>query len=112
MAGLTLGDYLLWNSSVGGGGGVLAIISGLALLPLMLATAWLLALALARALARSARPRSRRPLRAAGLTRHAAAPRVTRVRADGLRVEGLHADAETHGANASAATSSSGKIAA
>ena len=112
MAGLTLGDYLLWNSSVGGGSSVLAFISGLSLVPLALATAWLLVLTLARALARSTRPRTRRPLQAATRTRSAAAPHLARLRADGLRAGALHADADAESAHATAATASSRKIAA
>jgi hypothetical protein len=112
VAGLTLGDYLLWNSSVGGGSSVLAFISGLSLVPLALATAWLLALTLARALARSTRPRTQRPRHAATRARRAAAPRVARLRAGGLRAGALHADTDAESAHATAATASSRKIAA
>ena len=112
MAGLTLGDYLLWNSSVGGGSSILAFVSGLSLVPLALATAWLLALALARALARGTRPRTQRPRQAATRTRRAAAPHLTRLRTDGLRSGTLHADADAENAQATAATASSRKIAA
>ena len=112
MAGLTLGDYLLWNSSVGGGSSVLAFVSGLTLLPLALATAWLLVLTLARALARSTRPRTQRPRHAATRTRRAAAPRVARLGAGGLRTGALHADTDAESAHATAATASSRKIAA
>jgi hypothetical protein len=112
VAGLALGDYLLWNSSLDGGSSVLAFVSGLTLLPLILATAWLLALTLARALARSTRPRDRRPLQAAGRARGAPAPRVTRLRADGLHAGALSADADAESAQATAATASSGKLAA
>jgi len=107
VAGLTLGDYLLWNSSVGGGSSVLAMISGLTLLPLVLATAWLLALTLARALARSTRLRTQRPRPATMRTRSSAAPRIA-----SLRAGALSADADVENAQATAATASPGKLAA
>jgi hypothetical protein len=52
---LTLGDYLLWNWSLNGNHDVLALVSGLTLPPLVIACLWLLALTLARLLARSTR---------------------------------------------------------
>jgi hypothetical protein len=117
VAGLALGDYLLWNSSVGGGSSILAFVSGLSLVPLALATAWLLVLTLARALARSTRPRTQRPRHAATHVRGPAAPRVMRLRADGLPTGSLRAgalltDADAEKAQATAATASSRKIAA
>ena len=102
MSGLALGDYLLWNWSLGGGHDVLAIVSGLSLLPLVLATAWLLALSLARALARTPRPRlPRRALSASRASTSRLAPLPDAV---------LHADAAAPGA--SATTASSSKLAA
>jgi hypothetical protein len=55
VCGLTFGDYLLWNWSLNSNHDVLALISGLTLPPLGVACVWLLALSLARLLARSAR---------------------------------------------------------
>jgi len=64
VAGLTLGDYLLWNWSLSGHHDVLAVAAGLTLPPLALATLALLALSALRVLARRARsialPRPRR----------------------------------------------------
>ena len=54
VTGLTVADYLLWNWSLGGNHEVIALVSGLTLPPLALATLWLLALALGRLVARSA----------------------------------------------------------
>jgi hypothetical protein len=53
--GLTVGDYLLWNWSLGANHDVLALVSGLTLPPLAVACLWLLALSLARLLARMTR---------------------------------------------------------
>ena len=53
VAGLTFGDYLLWNWSLNHNRDVLAVVSGLTLPPLVLASLWLLALTLARLTARS-----------------------------------------------------------
>jgi hypothetical protein len=55
VAGLALGDYLLWNWSLNSGHDVLALVSGLTLPPLAVACVWLLALTLARLLAHTAR---------------------------------------------------------
>ncbi|MHB1539534.1 MAG: hypothetical protein ACYCUM_14525 [Solirubrobacteraceae bacterium] len=46
---LAASDYLLWNSSSEGNGAMLAVISGLALVPLLLALLWLVLLTLVRA---------------------------------------------------------------
>jgi hypothetical protein len=54
VAGLTLGDYLLWNWSLNGNHDVLALVSGLTLPPLALACVVLLALSLARLISDSA----------------------------------------------------------
>ena len=54
VSGLTIGDYLLWNWSLNANHAVIALISGLTLPPLALATLWLLALSLARLVARAA----------------------------------------------------------
>ena len=55
VAGLTLGDYLLWNWSLSGDHDVLAMAAGLTLPPLALATLSLLVLSLLRVAARRAR---------------------------------------------------------
>lgn len=55
FSGLTVGDYLLWNWSLSGNHEVIALVSGLTLPPLIVACLWLLAMSLARLLARSAR---------------------------------------------------------
>jgi hypothetical protein len=68
FSGLTFGDYVLWNWSLNSNLGVLALVAGLTLPPLALASLWLLGLAAARLLARTARrPRSARARRRARL---------------------------------------------
>jgi hypothetical protein len=60
VSALTLGDYLLWNWSLGAGHDVLAVVSGLTLPPLAIAFVWLAAMSVARLLANStARSRER-----------------------------------------------------
>jgi len=82
VAGLTLGDYLLWNWSLSGNHDVLAMAAGLTLPPLALATLALLALSLLRVLARRARsialpgPRRRAAAPAAHAPRRLHAPRA------------------------------------
>jgi hypothetical protein len=70
VSGLTVGDYLLWNWSLNGNHDVLALVSGLTLLPLAVAALWLLALTIASLIASSARRPAaqarRRAARAAG----------------------------------------------
>jgi hypothetical protein len=68
VSGLTLGDYLLWNWSLSDGHDVLALVSGLTLPPLAIACVWLLAVSLARLLARSTR---RSPVHAGRRRAHA-----------------------------------------
>jgi hypothetical protein len=55
VSGLTFCDYLLWNWSLNHNHDVLALVSGLTLPPLAVATVWLLLLGFARLLARLAR---------------------------------------------------------
>jgi hypothetical protein len=55
FSGLTLSDYLLWNWSLSANRDVLALVSGLTLPPLAAASVWLLALSVARLVARSSR---------------------------------------------------------
>ena len=60
VALLALGDYLLWNWSLSANHDVLALVSGMTLIPLLIALAWLVVLAVARLIARTAqRPRAR-----------------------------------------------------
>jgi hypothetical protein len=103
IAGLTLGDYLLWNWSLSGNHDVLAMAAGLTLPPLALATLALLALTLLRAVIRRARsvalPGPRR--RAAARTVHA--PR---------RLHASRATARVAGEVPSQASPSSRKLAA
>jgi hypothetical protein len=51
---LAVGDYLLWNWSLGGSHDVLALVSGLTLVLLVIALFWLVALSVGRLLARIA----------------------------------------------------------
>jgi hypothetical protein len=60
VLGLTVGDYLLWNWSLNGGHDVMALVSGLTLPPLALASLWVLAVGAARLLALTARRPSKR----------------------------------------------------
>ena len=55
VSAITLGDYLLWNWSLKGDHGVLALIAGLTLPPLALACLWLLTLSLAHVIANAVR---------------------------------------------------------
>jgi len=58
VLGLTVGDYLLWNWSLGGNHDVIALASGLTLPPLALASLWLLAVTVGRTLGRLTSRRS------------------------------------------------------
>jgi hypothetical protein len=61
VSALTVGDYLLWNWSLNANHAAIALVSGLTLPPLGLATLWLAAVLVARLLARTARrPGARR----------------------------------------------------
>ncbi len=51
VALLALCDYLLWNWSLSANHDILALVSGMTLIPLLLALAWLLVLAVAHLLA-------------------------------------------------------------
>jgi hypothetical protein len=55
VSGLTLGDYLLWNWSLGRSHDVLALVSGLTLPPLAVVFVSLIVLVVARLIAGSAR---------------------------------------------------------
>jgi hypothetical protein len=63
-SGLTLGDYLLWNWSLNSNHDVLALVAGLTLPPLAIACLWLLALSVARLIARYPRRPARQVRRA------------------------------------------------
>ena len=79
VSGLTIGDYLLWNWSLNHHHDVLALISGLTLPPLAIACLWLLALNLARLLARTTRrSRGGRPARGGPLAQPGAGRRMDR----------------------------------
>jgi hypothetical protein len=57
---LALCDYLLWNWSLSTNHDILALVSGMTLIPLLIALAWLLVIAVARLIALAAqRPRAR-----------------------------------------------------
>jgi hypothetical protein len=55
VSGLTVADYLLWNWSLNSNHDVLALVSGLTLPPLAVASLWLLSLAVARLIAHAVR---------------------------------------------------------
>ena len=81
---LALGDYVLWNWSVGANHDVVALVAGMTLIPLLIALTWLVVVAVARLLAHAAqRPRAE-PGRCAwgcsrsGCPRRWALPRVAR----------------------------------
>jgi hypothetical protein len=57
VAALAGGDYLLWTWSSSGASSIVALISGLALAPLILALIWLATAAVARRLFVPAKPR-------------------------------------------------------
>jgi hypothetical protein len=67
VSALTVGDYVLWNWSLGANHEVVALVCGLTLPPLGIAFVWLAVLSAARLVARSAlgaRERARRDLQA------------------------------------------------
>jgi hypothetical protein len=55
VSALTLGDYLVWDWSLGGNHDVFALVSGLTLPPLLIALLWLAVLTVTRVLAGTAR---------------------------------------------------------
>lgn len=112
VSGLTLGDYALWNWSLGGGNAVLAIISGLTLVPLVVTTAWLFALNLARLLARSARVRPHSRLAGRPAPRRRRTTGEVQANLTALRASALRGEAVEDGAQTAVATASSDKLAA
>jgi hypothetical protein len=93
VCGLTVGDYLLWIWSLNGNHEVLALVSGLTLPPLALASLWLLAIGAARLLAASGR---RSAVRAAARRRRT---RLGRTSADGAPVDEQPSSATSAGAS-------------
>jgi hypothetical protein len=70
FSGLTVADYLLWNWSLNSNHDVLALVSGLTLPPLAVASLWLLSLTVARLIAHLARrPTGRTGRRAVAIGR-------------------------------------------
>jgi len=119
VSGLALGDYLLWNWSLAGGHGVLALVSGLTLPPLALACVWLLTLNLVRLIARSTqrsrvRAGGRRSAERRDPGRRTRASRAAPGREDPATGSPATAPAATAAASSSsaAAATSSGKLAA
>ncbi len=105
---LALGDYMLWNWSVGASHDVVALVAGVTLIPLLIALAWLVVVAVARLLAHVAqRPRaSGAGARAAAAGRGARAggrPRRSRVRVSTTSTAGARAVAATGAPTTSAA---------
>jgi hypothetical protein len=66
---LAVGDYLLWNWSLGGSHDVLALVSGLTLVLLAIALFWLVALSVGRLLARVAQRQPSRQTASTAATR-------------------------------------------
>jgi hypothetical protein len=60
VLGLTVGDYLLWNWSLSGSHDMVALVSGLTLPPLVLASLWVLAVGATQLLALTAQRRAKR----------------------------------------------------
>ncbi|HEV3322373.1 MAG TPA: hypothetical protein VG147_09320 [Solirubrobacteraceae bacterium] len=64
---LALGDYLLWNWSLGANHDVVALVAGMTLIPLLIALTWLVVVAVARLLAHAAQlPKAGAGARAGG----------------------------------------------
>ncbi len=98
FSGLTVADSLLWNWSLNSNHDVLALVSGLTLPPLAVASLWLLSLTVARLLARVARRPTRRT------ARHAVGRRTRRRRQPAVRA-GSTLEEPTTAATASGASS-------
>ena len=74
VSGLTFGDYLLWHWSLNGNHEVIALISGLTLVPLAVTLLWLLVVSVGRVL--MGRQRTPRGRAAARPEPQAASPRA------------------------------------
>lgn len=96
-SGLTLGDYLLWNWSLNSNHDVLALVAGLTLPALAIACLWLLAVNVARLIARY-------PRRPSGHVRPTGTPRARTARARSTEPAASEAAAPLEEAAATAAT--------
>jgi hypothetical protein len=105
---LAVGDYLLWNWSLGDNHDILALVAGLTLPPLLVSLAWLLVMSVAHTLGRALRrPWVRSRARAAGERRSAVEHRA------GEAATGEpHTVRAGHGAAAAGETATSSKLAA
>jgi hypothetical protein len=111
LSALTLGDYLLWNWSLNANHDVLALISGLSLPPLAIASVWLLALGVIRLIGNSTRPAVREaPAGAANAARAARDPHAPPGERDAGEAAG--GGQERPSTSASPSAPSSGKLAA
>jgi hypothetical protein len=108
FSGLTVADSLLWNWSLNSNHDVLALVSGLSLPPLAVASLWLLSLTLARMLALLARRPTRRSAGRSG----AVAPRSRRNRRRHQPITGAGSTLEEPAAAGTAGVASSRKLAA
>lgn len=70
---LALGDYLLWNWSLGANHDIVALVSGMTLIPLLIALAWLLVVAVVRLIAHTTRRSSAGVIARAGSRAYARA---------------------------------------
>lgn len=115
---LALGDYLLWNWSLGANHDVVAQVAGMALIPLLIALAWLVVVAIARLIAHAAQlSRAGAGVRAGGgsVGRDAAAGRRSRGSRVGVAAAAPNpalADPATAAARTTPAASPSSKLAA
>lgn len=105
VSGLTVADYLLWNWSLNSNHDVLALVSGLTLPPLAVASLWLLSLTVARVIAHSARRPTGRSSRRAIVARR-------RTRRRPRRAAGARSPLEEPAATGTASGASSRKLAA
>jgi hypothetical protein len=108
FSGLTVADSLLWNWSLNSNHDVLALVSGLSLPPLAVASLWLLSLTVARMLAHVARRPTRRSAGRSG----AVAPRSRRHRRSRQPITGAGSTLEEPAAAGTASVASSRKLAA
>ncbi len=98
---LALGDYMLWNWSLGANHDVVALVAGMTLIPLLIALTWLVVVAIARLLAHAARlPKAGAGARVGGGVAHRDARAGGRSRGSRVGV----ATANAAGARATVAT--------
>jgi hypothetical protein len=88
VSGLALGDYLLWNWSLNSNHDVLALISGLTLVPLVMIVVWLLVLSVMRGLMGVSRRAPQGGRARAGGSRPDVAPRRTKAQPAGAQPAG------------------------